>query len=168
MSLPAPMVDESWQSAEFYANKVLREMKGVDDKQVEWVKMLKASPSLLSWHPTLAPAHTNTIFLYFTAHQRQTTRDARRLASEEMWVFYFGRALATHLCPQYFCTRPEKRLRACIMEHESVCKAGSCVRRGKDGFRHISRPHTINSLSKQTRIIDQGAQTQGSHPAFCV
>eukprot|EP00241_Pyramimonas_parkeae_P000826 CAMPEP_0114264414 /NCGR_PEP_ID=MMETSP0058-20121206/23187_1 /TAXON_ID=36894 /ORGANISM="Pyramimonas parkeae, CCMP726" /LENGTH=580 /DNA_ID=CAMNT_0001381073 /DNA_START=115 /DNA_END=1857 /DNA_ORIENTATION=- len=60
MSLPAPMVDESWQSAEFYANKVLREMKGVDDKQVEWVKMLKALfmelKAFVKQHHTTGPA----------------------------------------------------------------------------------------------------------------
>eukprot|EP00959_Pyramimonas_sp_CCMP1952_P215831 4514450-Pyramimonas_sp.AAC.1 len=41
MSMPMPHVDESWQSGEFYANKILREKKGVDDRHVEWVKEVK-------------------------------------------------------------------------------------------------------------------------------
>eukprot|EP00899_Mesostigma_viride_P007907 jgi/Mesvir1/17117/Mv07550-RA.1 len=41
MSLPAGHVEESWQSAEFYSNKVLAEFRGKDPKHAEWVKCLK-------------------------------------------------------------------------------------------------------------------------------
>ncbi|KAK3272657.1 hypothetical protein CYMTET_19060 [Cymbomonas tetramitiformis] len=41
LSMPVATVDESWQSAEFYSNKLLREFKGVDDNKVEWVKAVK-------------------------------------------------------------------------------------------------------------------------------
>ena len=41
MSVPFKHVTESWQSAEFYANKVLRQHRTSAPEQVEWVKLLK-------------------------------------------------------------------------------------------------------------------------------
>ncbi|KAK9819752.1 hypothetical protein WJX72_001921 [[Myrmecia] bisecta] len=42
MSLPAQHVDEGWQSAEFWANKVLMEFRNTDANHVTWVKALKS------------------------------------------------------------------------------------------------------------------------------
>ena len=42
MAMPAPFVKESWDGAEFYANKVIMENRGKDAAQVEWSKALKA------------------------------------------------------------------------------------------------------------------------------
>jgi len=42
MSLPGPFVKESWESAEFYANKVIMENRGKHENHVEWAKALKA------------------------------------------------------------------------------------------------------------------------------
>ncbi len=39
--MPVPHVEQSWQSAEFYANKILTQYRNVDNKHVEWVKQLK-------------------------------------------------------------------------------------------------------------------------------
>ena len=41
MSLPAQHIDEAWQSAEFYANKILTEFRNKEPKHVTWVKQLK-------------------------------------------------------------------------------------------------------------------------------
>jgi adenylyl cyclase-associated protein len=41
MALPAQHVAESWNSAEFFANKLLREFRGVNEAQVAWVQALK-------------------------------------------------------------------------------------------------------------------------------
>jgi adenylyl cyclase-associated protein len=41
MSLPGPHVEESWQSAEYYNNKVLVEYRGKDPNHVEWARALK-------------------------------------------------------------------------------------------------------------------------------
>lgn len=41
LSLPAQHVDESWQSAEFFANKVMMEFRNSDSRHVDWVKALK-------------------------------------------------------------------------------------------------------------------------------
>lgn len=41
MSVPPAHVDESWQAAEFFANKVLVEFKSKDPAQAEWVRALK-------------------------------------------------------------------------------------------------------------------------------
>ena len=41
MSAPAQFVADSWQSAEFYGNKIMMEFKGKDDVQLAWVKALK-------------------------------------------------------------------------------------------------------------------------------
>ena len=41
MSLPAKHIAESWQSAEFYANKVLMQHRSTGPEHVEWVKLLK-------------------------------------------------------------------------------------------------------------------------------
>ncbi|KAF0900339.1 hypothetical protein E2562_030627 [Oryza meyeriana var. granulata] len=41
MSLPIAHVEESWQMAEFYSNKVLVEYKSKDPDHVEWAKALK-------------------------------------------------------------------------------------------------------------------------------
>eukprot|EP00252_Welwitschia_mirabilis_P011087 TRINITY_DN24922_c0_g1_i1.p1 TRINITY_DN24922_c0_g1~~TRINITY_DN24922_c0_g1_i1.p1 ORF type:complete len:484 (+),score=108.89 TRINITY_DN24922_c0_g1_i1:371-1822(+) len=41
LSLPAGHVEETWQSAEFFNNKVLVEYKGKDSNHVEWAKSLK-------------------------------------------------------------------------------------------------------------------------------
>eukprot|EP00878_Enallax_costatus_P031269 GHUV01034183.1.p1 GENE.GHUV01034183.1~~GHUV01034183.1.p1 ORF type:complete len:432 (+),score=154.97 GHUV01034183.1:2250-3545(+) len=41
MHTPAQHISESWNSAEFYANKLLKEFRGVDENQVNWVKGLK-------------------------------------------------------------------------------------------------------------------------------
>ncbi|XVE66962.1 hypothetical protein DITRI_Ditri08aG0121800 [Diplodiscus trichospermus] len=41
MSMPIPHVEESWQMAEFYNNKVLVEYKNKDPNHVEWAKALK-------------------------------------------------------------------------------------------------------------------------------
>ncbi|KAL5231266.1 hypothetical protein ABZP36_030042 [Zizania latifolia] len=41
MPLPIAHVEESWQMAEFYSNKVLVEYKNKDPDHVEWVKALK-------------------------------------------------------------------------------------------------------------------------------
>ena len=42
MSPPAQHVEEAWQSAEFFANKVLMEHRGTNDAHVDWIKRLKA------------------------------------------------------------------------------------------------------------------------------
>jgi adenylyl cyclase-associated protein len=41
LALPAQHVAESWNSAEFFANKLLREFRGVNEAQVAWVQALK-------------------------------------------------------------------------------------------------------------------------------
>ncbi|XP_028083827.1 cyclase-associated protein 1 isoform X1 [Camellia sinensis] len=41
MSMPIAHVEESWQMAEFYSNKILVEYKNKDPNHVEWVKALK-------------------------------------------------------------------------------------------------------------------------------
>ncbi|KAL3136825.1 hypothetical protein ABBQ38_005537 [Trebouxia sp. C0009 RCD-2024] len=41
VSLPAQHVEESWQSAEFFANKVMMEFRNSDSRHVDWVKALK-------------------------------------------------------------------------------------------------------------------------------
>eukprot|EP00891_Asterochloris_glomerata_P007916 jgi/Astpho2/7916/Aster-06394 len=41
ISLPAQQVEESWNSAQFWANKVLTEFRSKDPQHVEWVKALK-------------------------------------------------------------------------------------------------------------------------------
>ncbi|KAL5704585.1 F-actin-capping protein subunit alpha [Ranunculus cassubicifolius] len=41
MSLPIAHVEESWQMAEFYSNKVLVEYKNKDSNHVEWAKAVK-------------------------------------------------------------------------------------------------------------------------------
>ncbi|CAM6099043.1 unnamed protein product [Calypogeia fissa] len=41
LSLPGPHVEECWQSAEFYNNKILVEYKTKDPNQVEWAKSVK-------------------------------------------------------------------------------------------------------------------------------
>ncbi|KAM0060837.1 putative cyclase-associated protein CAP/septum formation inhibitor MinC [Helianthus debilis subsp. tardiflorus] len=41
MSMPIAHVEECWQSAEFYSNKVLVEFKNKDPSHVEWAKALK-------------------------------------------------------------------------------------------------------------------------------
>lgn len=43
MPVPAQHITESWNSAEFFANKLLREFRGVDEAQVAWVQALKVS-----------------------------------------------------------------------------------------------------------------------------
>uniref|UniRef100_A0A383VPJ4 C-CAP/cofactor C-like domain-containing protein n=1 Tax=Tetradesmus obliquus TaxID=3088 RepID=A0A383VPJ4_TETOB len=60
---PAQHVAESWNAAEFFANKLLREFRGVDEAQVAWVQALKdlfaglqkfvraSCPSGLRWNP---------------------------------------------------------------------------------------------------------------------
>ncbi|KXZ41813.1 CAP1 protein [Gonium pectorale] len=42
MAAPRQHVSDCWQSAEFFANKVLMEFRGKDDNQVAWVRGLKA------------------------------------------------------------------------------------------------------------------------------
>lgn len=41
MHPPVQHVAESWNSAEFFANKLFKEYRGVDDRQVAWAKGLK-------------------------------------------------------------------------------------------------------------------------------
>lgn len=41
MPAPGQHISDSWNSAEFYANKLLKEFRGVDENQVNWVKALK-------------------------------------------------------------------------------------------------------------------------------
>ncbi|KAJ7564243.1 hypothetical protein O6H91_02G009100 [Diphasiastrum complanatum] len=41
MSLPGPHIEESWQAAEFYNNKVLIEYRNKDAKHVDWAKAIK-------------------------------------------------------------------------------------------------------------------------------
>jgi hypothetical protein len=43
MPLPAQHVNDAWGSAEFYANKLLMQYRGTDERQVEWVKGVKVS-----------------------------------------------------------------------------------------------------------------------------
>jgi hypothetical protein len=40
---PAQHIAETWNSAEFYANKLLKDFRGVDDRQVAWARGLKVS-----------------------------------------------------------------------------------------------------------------------------
>ncbi|KAK9868352.1 hypothetical protein WJX84_003625 [Apatococcus fuscideae] len=47
LSLPALHIEESWQSAEFYANKVLKEHKASSPQHATWVKALRAPFDLL-------------------------------------------------------------------------------------------------------------------------
>ncbi|KAI9128490.1 hypothetical protein K1719_001483 [Acacia pycnantha] len=41
MSMPIAHIEESWQMAEFYSNKVLVEYRNIDSNHVEWIKALK-------------------------------------------------------------------------------------------------------------------------------
>lgn len=41
MPAPAQHVADSWQSAEFYANKLMMALKGKDEVQMAWLKSLK-------------------------------------------------------------------------------------------------------------------------------
>ncbi|KAA0036607.1 hypothetical protein IC582_001643 [Cucumis melo] len=41
MSMPIAHVEESWQTAEFYSNKILVEFKSKDQNHVEWAKAMK-------------------------------------------------------------------------------------------------------------------------------
>ncbi|KAI7742133.1 hypothetical protein M8C21_003537, partial [Ambrosia artemisiifolia] len=41
MSMPIAHVEESWQAAEFYNNKVLVEYRNKDSNHVEWARALK-------------------------------------------------------------------------------------------------------------------------------
>lgn len=65
MSMPIAHVEESWQMAEFYSNKVLVEYRNKDPNHVEWVKALKELylPGLRdyvkSFHP-LGPVWSQT------------------------------------------------------------------------------------------------------------
>lgn len=43
MHAPGQHISENWNSAEFYANKLLKEFRGVDENQVNWVKALKVN-----------------------------------------------------------------------------------------------------------------------------
>jgi hypothetical protein len=43
LPLPAQHVAESWNAAEFFANKLLREFRGVSEAHVAWVQALKVS-----------------------------------------------------------------------------------------------------------------------------
>lgn len=43
MPAPAQHVRDSWAAAEFYANKLLMQYRGVDEAQVAWVKALKVT-----------------------------------------------------------------------------------------------------------------------------
>jgi len=45
MHPPAQHIAESWNSAEFFANKLLKDFRGVDDRQVAWAKALKVGVS---------------------------------------------------------------------------------------------------------------------------
>lgn len=42
MSLPATHVEQAWQSAEFYTNKIMMEFRNSEPAHVDWVKSLKA------------------------------------------------------------------------------------------------------------------------------
>ncbi|BAF23848.1 cyclase-associated protein 1 [Oryza sativa Japonica Group] len=57
MPLPIAHVEESWQMAEFYSNKVLVEYKSKDPDHVEWAKALKELfvPSLRDYVKTFYP-----------------------------------------------------------------------------------------------------------------
>ena len=52
MHTPAQHISESWNSAEFYANKLLKEIRGVDENQVNWVKALKVGDEGWPWSIT--------------------------------------------------------------------------------------------------------------------
>jgi hypothetical protein len=41
MHAPPQHVGECWNAAEFFANKLFKELKGVDESTVAWVKALK-------------------------------------------------------------------------------------------------------------------------------
>ena len=60
MSLPAKHVAESWQAAEFYANKVLIQHRQSDPQHVQWITTLKeavqAMGSYVSTHHRAGPA----------------------------------------------------------------------------------------------------------------
>ena len=43
MPPPRQHVADSWQSAEFFSNKLLMEFRGKDENQVAWVRGLKVS-----------------------------------------------------------------------------------------------------------------------------
>ncbi|XP_071698174.1 cyclase-associated protein 1-like [Rutidosis leptorrhynchoides] len=65
MSMPIKHVEDCWQSAEFYSNKVLVEYKNKDAAHVEWVKALKELyvPGLRDYvksHYPLGPAWSST------------------------------------------------------------------------------------------------------------
>lgn len=54
---PAQHISECWNSAEFFSNKLLKDFRGVDDRQVAWAKQLKvggaggSGPQLRHWLP---------------------------------------------------------------------------------------------------------------------
>jgi hypothetical protein len=41
MPLPAQHISDSWNSAEFYANKLMMALKGKDEAQIAWLKAIK-------------------------------------------------------------------------------------------------------------------------------
>jgi adenylyl cyclase-associated protein len=87
MSLPAAHVEQAWQSAEFYSNKIMMEFRNSEPAHVDWVKSLKAVLTALiafvkkyyvagpAWNPAGPPvshfkpgagtSHKTWIFLSF-------------------------------------------------------------------------------------------------------
>lgn len=46
MNMPVKSVEEAWNSAEFFANKILKQYRGSDNNQVDWIKALKVSTAI--------------------------------------------------------------------------------------------------------------------------
>lgn len=54
MHAPGQHISECWNAAEFFANKLLKEFRGVDENQVNWVKALKVRYTTLCRSNTAA------------------------------------------------------------------------------------------------------------------
>lgn len=46
MHPPAQHLGESWNSAEFYSNKLFKDFRGVDERQIKWAKAAKVGGRL--------------------------------------------------------------------------------------------------------------------------
>ncbi|KAA8545970.1 hypothetical protein F0562_020579 [Nyssa sinensis] len=158
MSMPIAHVEESWQMAEFYNNKILVEYKNKDPNHVEWAKALKELyvPGLRDYvksHHPLGPMWSATAKATVSAPSKAPTPSAPAPPPPPPSSLFSSES------PQPSSSRPKEGMAAVFQEINS----GKPV---TTGLRKVTNDMKTKNRADRTGIVGAGEKGRVSSPSF--
>ncbi|XP_055815707.1 cyclase-associated protein 1 isoform X1 [Solanum dulcamara] len=162
MTMPIAYVEESWQMAEFYSNKILVEFKNKDPNHVEWAKALKELylPGLRDYvksHYPLGPVWSATGETAVSAPSKAPSPSAPAPPPPPSSLF-------SSESPQASSSRPTKGMSAVFDEINSGKPVTSGLRKVTDDMKtknRADRTGVVNAGEKEARVSSPSVSKTG-------